>query len=447
MKIPKLLILLYSPLQKIDMDILIKGAKVITQNNNRDNFETDILIEKNKIVKVGKELSKKGVENVFSAKGKIIFPGLVNAHTHVAMGLLRSYGEGLPLHRWLTEKIWPAEEKMTKEDLYWGAQLGILEMIRSGTTCFGEMYISGIKRIADAVKDTGIRAVIGKGAYDGSEERSAEKEIKEQERTIHEIRGINSRVQASVAAHAPYSCSEELLVGAKELANKENLLFHMHVSETRKEVFELLEKVGMRPVEYLEKLGLVDNNSLFAHMGWITKREIEISAKNKLNVAHCPVSNLKLATGGISPVAELDESGANITYGTDGSASNNSLNLLETMKTALLFQSHKYWDPERYPQSKAWDSATINGAKALGINAGSICEGKLADLVFIDAKAANILPLHNDLRSIIYSINPSNITEVMIDGKFVMQDRQIVGIDEEKVLKKASDTAHELINR
>ncbi len=429
------------------MGILFKNARIITQNSKREMLQADILIEENKIAKIGKDLPREGVEEVQDGEGKIIFPGLINTHTHVAMGLLRGYGEGLPLHRWLTEKIWPAEKKMTRDDIYWGTQFGILEMIRSGTTCFGEMYMFGIKHMADAVIETGVRGVLAKGVYDVPEGRSVESEIKELKHKIDEVGDLNPRVQVAVAAHSPYACSEELLSSAKEVANKENLLFHMHVSETRKEVFELLDKVKMRPVDYLEKLGLVDENSLFAHMGWITKREIAISGKHKLNVAHCPVSNLKLATGGICPVAELDEAGANVTYGTDGAASNNSLNMLESMKSALLLQTHKYWNPERYPEAKAWDAATINGANAFGINAGSIEEGKLADLVIVDAKTANILPLHNDLRSIIYSVNPANITDVMVDGKFLLRNKEIVSVDEEKVLEKAADIAHDLVSR
>jgi len=430
------------------MSILIQNARIITQNKNRECIEGDILIEENKISKVGKNIPKKGVEVVISGVGKIIFPGLVNTHTHVAMGLLRGYGEGLPLHRWLNEKIWPAEKKMNNEDIYWGAQFGILEMIRSGTTAFGEMYMFGIKHMSDAVIETGIRGVLAKGVYDLPQSRSVESEIKELKHKIEQIKELNnSRVQMAVAAHSPYACSEELLVAAKEVANEEDLLFHIHVSETREEVFGLLDKVGMRPVEYLEKLGLADSRSLFAHMGWVTKKEIAICGKHKVNTANCPVSNLKLATGAISPVAELDEAGANVTLGTDGAASNNSLNMLETTKSALLMQTHKYWDPQRWSEEKAWDAATINGAKTFKLNSGSIEEGKLADLVIIDAKAANVLPLHKNLRSIIYSINPANITDVVIDGKFVMQNRKIISVDEEKVLEKAAEVAHKLIGR
>ncbi len=429
------------------MSILIKGARIITQNANREMLKGDILIEGNKIAAIGKELPKEEVEEVLEGKGKLVFPGLVNTHTHVAMGLLRGYGEGLPLHRWLEEKIWPAEKKMTSEDVYWGTMLGTIEMIKSGTTCFNEMYMFGIKHMADAVIETGMRAVLGKGVYDTPKGRDKESEMKELKHKVEEVNGMNSRVQVAVAAHSVYTCSEELLKDAKAFANEEGLQFHMHVSETREEVFNLLKEKKMRPVEYLDSIGLVDEKSVFAHLGWVTKREISLVGKAGATVANCPVSNLKLATGGICPVAEFFDAGANVTLATDGAASNNSLDMFETMKFSHLLQTHKYWDPQKVDMDRLWDAATINGAKGMGINAGSIEKGKLADFVFVDAKAVNLAPLHSDWRSIIYSINPGNVTDVIVDGKFVLKEGKITLVDEEKVLEKATEVAHDLVNR
>ncbi|MBD3398653.1 amidohydrolase family protein [Candidatus Micrarchaeota archaeon] len=429
------------------MDILIRGARIITQNANQEILEGDVLIEGNKIARIGKGLSGEGVGEVLEGKGKIIFPGLVNAHTHGAMGLLRGYGEGLPLHRWLEEKIWPAEKNLTTEDVYWGTVMGAIEMVRSGTTCFNEMYMFGIRHMADAVSEVGMRAVLGKGVYDKPDSRSVESEMKELREKVKEIKGKYPRVQIGVAAHSVYACSEELLREAKGFANQAGLLFHMHVSETRGEVFDLLREKNMRPVEYLDSIGLVDAGSVLAHMGWVTKREISIAGKNKASVVHCPVSNMKLATGGICPVSEFEDAGANIALGTDGAASNNSLDMVESMKYALLLQTHKYWDAERYPVEKAWDAATINGANALGLNAGSIEEGKLADLVFVDGKSVNLAPLHNDLRSIVYSLNPGNITDVMVDGEFVLRNGEIVLLDEQEAIENATEVAHDLVGR
>ncbi|MEM4272208.1 MAG: amidohydrolase family protein, partial [Candidatus Bilamarchaeaceae archaeon] len=288
---------------------------------------------------------------------------------------------------------------------------------------------------------------LGYGMMDKSEGREAEEELRKAKRTLRELGRANPRIKASISAHSAYMCSEELVVKAKELANEEGLLFQMHVSETREEVFNILSEKKMRPVQYLESLGVVDSLSLFSHMGWVTKKEIEIAGKGGANVAHCPVSSLKLGVGDIAPISEFMENGANVCLGTDGPASNNSLNMLESMKMGLLLQSHKYWDPSRFTVGQAWDCATLNGAKALGIHAGEISPGKLADLAIADAKAANLKPLPADLRLIAYSISPLNITDVIIDGKFVMREGHIEFVDEELVAEKAEDVAKEIMER
>jgi 5-methylthioadenosine/S-adenosylhomocysteine deaminase len=274
-----------------------------------------------------------------------------------------------------------------------------------------------------------------------------ETEMVKLEGMVEELAKTNPRIKAGVGAHSVYSCSEDLLRLAKEFASYRKLPFHIHVSETREEVFGCLRERKMRPVEYLESIGAADNNSIFAHVGWITKREIGIAGKYGVNCVHCPTSNLKLATGGICPVSELVGAGANVALGTDGPASNNSQDMIEAMKLSLLLQSHKYWDAQRMGAAEAWDMATRNGAAALGFDSGSIEEGKLADIVLVDAKAANMLPLHNDLRSIVYSMNPSNVTDVMIDGVFVLREGQITMVDEGLVLEKAADVAHDVVNR
>ena len=429
------------------MSILLEGAWIITQNENRETLRGDILIEDNQIVQVGEGISSEGIEERIDCSRKIIFPGLVNAHTHCAMGLLRGYGEGLPLKNWLAEKIWPAEAKLKPEDIYWGSLLGMIEMIRSGTTSFSDMYPDGMERMADAAGEIGMRAVLGYGMMDKPEGRNLEGELNRAKEMLGELGKANPRIKGSVSAHSLYMCSEELVKKGKELANENGMLFQMHVSETREEVFTLLSEKKMRPVQYLESLGVLDSLSLFSHMGWVTKKEIEIAGKNGVSVAHCPMSSLKLAVGDIAPISEFMEKGANVCLGTDGPASNNSLNMLESLKMSLLLQSHKYWDPTRFSVANAWDSATLNGAKALGIHSGEISEGKLADLVIVDALAANLKPLPADLRMIAYSINPSNITDMIIDGKFVMKEGKIEFVDEGMVLEKAEDVAHELLNR
>lgn len=415
------------------MSILIQNALLVTQNTDREIKQGDIFIENEKISSIGKNLKEKA-EIVIDAKSKIAMPGLVNTHTHVAMTLLRGVGEGLPLQQWLKEKIWPAEAKLTKEQVHQGALLGICEMLRSGITCFNEMYVTGLDEIATACEKVGIRVAIARGMFDLLPGRSIENEFKDAKNFVQKWKG-NKFIQPAVSCHAPCTCSKELLIKAKEFANKEKLKFHMHVSETRKEIFDCLNKTKKYPLEYLDNLGLLDENSIFAHASWVTKREISLAGKKKLNIATCPVSNLKLATGAICPVREYHAAGANVTIGTDSAASNNSLNMFESMKLASLLQKHRYWKADVLPAQAFLDFATINGAKALGINSGSLEPGKLADIVLLDGKMPNLNPKHDLVANLVYSAGPQNVTDSIINGKLIMQDRKILTIDEEKTLQ------------
>ncbi|HLC68956.1 MAG TPA: amidohydrolase [Candidatus Bilamarchaeaceae archaeon] len=421
------------------MSILIKSATVVTQNSNREILEGDILINGNKIEAIGKNLNIQDAkpETVLDASGKIAIPGLINAHTHVAMTALRGLGEDLPLQRWLKEKIWPAEKKLTAKDVYHGALLGIAELIRSGVTTFNDMYFIFPDEVAKATEKTGLRATLSHVMLDLPFKTSPEKESKKAQSFIGRWRD-KPLLTPSVSCHGIYTCSEELLIAAKELANREKLKFHIHVSETRKEIFDCLEKTKKYPLEYLDSLGLLDENTILAHASWVTKREIAIIGKKKATIVNCPISNLKLATGGICPVCEYYAQGANVCIGTDGAASNNSLNMFESIKLSSLLQKHHYWKADAVPTQAFLDFATINGAKALGINAGSIERGKLADIVLLDTKMPNMQPLHNVISNLVYAAGPQNVTDVMVNGKMLMQNRKILTVEEEEIAKHFS---------
>ncbi len=428
------------------MDILLKNAVIVTQNNAREIFNGDIFINGNKIERIGKDLNEK-VEEKMNCKGKLIFPGLINTHTHIVMTLFRGYAEGMQLHEWLAQKIWPAEAKLKSDDIYYGAMLGIAEMIQSGTTSFNEMYPFGLEKIAEAVKDGGIRASIGLGMLDKVPGHSTKDELKTNNAFIFSIKNNKSRVKASVCCHAPYTCSSELILKSKEYANKKNLQFHIHASETRKEVFDILKEKGKRPFEYLNSLKVLDEKTVLAHSVYVSKREIALAGKTKVNISHNPISNMKLAGGGVCPISEFARAGANVTLGTDGAASNNSLNMIETIKIATILQKNQYWDPRIISNQQILDFATINGARALGINAGSIAQGKLADLVIIDLNSPNMVPCHDAIANLIYAMNPSNISDVIVDGNFVMKERAIIAFDEEKILEKVSEVAKNVVSR
>jgi len=252
-------------------------------------------------------------------------------------------------------------------------------------------------------------------------------------------------LKVSMAPHAPYTSSEEQILKSKEYCKKEGLLFHMHVSETRKEVFDSLQEKGKRPIEYLHSLGVLDNDTVLAHGSWVTKRESILVGRAGATVIHNPVANLKLATGGICPLYEYLEAGANITLGTDGTASNNSHNMVETMKFAHLVQSHLYWDPLRVSIQNVWDFATINGAKATGFNSGSIEAGKEADIVLADLRSPNLSPLH-DARNLLFSFHPGNITDVIIAGKPILRHGKFTELDEQKIIEDAQKEAEDLVS-
>ncbi len=424
------------------MSILIKNGTILTQNPSRDILRADILIQEDKITQVNKGIKEKA-EFVIDASNKLVLPGLINTHTHSPMTLFRGYGEGLPLETWLEKKIWPAEKKMKEEDIYLGTMVGAAEMICSGTTTFNDMYLVTEKMI-DAIKEIGIRAVLSDAIFDALPRRSLKSELSRIKKSLELCNSKGGTlVRGALSCHSLYTCTEEGLTKVKELSKKEKVSFNIHISETRKELFDCLNTHKKRPFEYADSLGLLDSDSILAHAGWVSKREIALAGKKAVNIVHCPVSNLKLATGGIAPIIEFDQSGANITLGTDGAASNNSLNMLETMKMTALLQKHKYWDANILSPQRVLDYATINGAKALGINTGSIQKGKLADIILLDARAFNLLPHHDIISNIIYSSNPSNLTEVIINGKILLKERKLLNF-EESLLESFSKRARAL---
>ncbi|MBI4399565.1 amidohydrolase, partial [Candidatus Micrarchaeota archaeon] len=316
------------------MDILLKNAKLLTQNEKREILTADILIEGNTIKRIGKVTEK--AEIVLDCKNKLVTPGLINTHTHLAMTLLRGYADDMELNQWLTTKIWPIEAKITGNDIYHGTLLGAIELIKSGTTCFVDMYFNTGK-VAEAVDKIGIRANLSYGMIDLGKKEKREKELKETEAFIKKYNNTSDgRVTCSIGPHAIYTCSEDLLLKTTELSKKYNANIQIHLSETRKEVFDCLKEKGKRPVDYLNSIGFLSSKVIASHCVWLTKQEVKTLAKNNVKVAHDPVSNMKLASGGVTPVKEMLENNVVVSLGTDGASSNNSLNLLETMKVTCL---------------------------------------------------------------------------------------------------------------
>jgi 5-methylthioadenosine/S-adenosylhomocysteine deaminase len=408
--------------------------RILIKNVILKRRKADILIEEGKISKIGKNLNLRADEKIDVKGEKAIIPGLINCHTHSAMILFRGIAEDLPLKDWLEKEIWPREQKLTEDDVYWGTKLAILEMIKSGTTTFNEMYWFEEAQI-QAIKEMGIRAKIGLVMLDFLPIGSKEKVEKLYLKFSHSAtRSLDHLITFSIAPHAIYTVSKENLIWAKNFAKRHKLLIHMHLSETEKEVKDCLKKYKMRPVEFLEKIGFLNKNCVFAHCVWLDDKEIEILEKRGCSLVYNPTSNMKLASG-VFPWKKIKKRKINVCLGTDGPASNNSLNLFSEMKIGAILQKMENKDPTIISAKEIFQMATKNGAKALRINAGEIKVGKLADLVLIDLNKIEMFPNYDLISNLVYSDAKNCISEVICNGKILMREGKIEG--EEKILKIA----------
>ena len=431
------------------MSILIKNATILTQNKKREKVKGNIYIEDNNIVQISKKPISLDADYVLEGKKKLVLPGFINTHTHVPMTLLRGYGDDMVLNKWLEERIWPVEAKLDNKSVEIGTKLGLLEMIASGTTTFLDMYFfeDTIGKVAEKV---GMRTFLGFALIDsGTPEYSSEKLISKCEQFIRrwKNRDINI-IQPLIAPHSTYTCNPETLEKSLELADKYNVLLHSHCSETRDEVYTVQKKYGLRPVELLKKYGLLCDKMVLAHCGWITKNEIADIKRGGVKISHCPVSNMKIATGGYAPVPEMLDSNVVVGLGTDGAASNNTLDMFDTMKFCALLHKQHRWDPQILPAQTVFDLATIGGARCLNIqeNVGSIEEGKNADIIMIDLNKPHLTPSHDFVSHLIYAATGSDVCTTIVDGKPLMIDNNFLTVDYQKTLEDAEKYAMELTN-
>ena len=428
------------------MSILVKGGLVVTQNWKREVLKGDVLIENGKIASVGH--AKARPDEVVDASGCIVMPGLINCHTHVAMSLMRSIADDVKLDKFL-DKTFAIDAKRTPEDVAVGATLGCLEMARSGTTTFVDMYYSE-DAIAKSVEEVGLRGYLGWTVLDEKFTTQKGKPIKNCEDFIRSHKG-RPLIKPLVALQGVYVCSDETLMEGKELAAKEKTFCHYHLSETRLEVYEFQKLKGKRPVEHLAEIGFLSKGDLAAHSVWLTINEVRALARAEVNVAHCPTSNMKLASGGIAPLPEMFHEGVNVSLGTDGCSSNNTLDMFLEMKFASLMHKAHRWDAAVLPAQKCLDMATVDAAKCIGADKelGSIEPGKKADLIILDCAVPSMVPTRPDnvVANLVYASPSHAVRDSIIDGKFVLRDRKIVNLDEMKFLEKADVAADQLLAR
>ena len=409
-----------------------------------------VAVSEGRIVGVGRveSMPTYSAEEVIDARGMAALPGLINAHTHVPMTVLRGIAQDKPLKEWLQE-IWEFEAKMGREEVLAGARLGVLEMMLSGTTTFADMYFHE-DAVAQAVLEAGIRAVLSYGMIDMRDwvrdETKTEEELKGAERFFSEWHmAEEGRIRVSLGPHATYTCSAELLKRSAEAARSRGLILHTHLSETREEVEEVRRRIGLSPPEYLEELGVLDSNVLAAHGVWLEEGEIDVLARRGASVVHCPASNLKLASG-IAPVPEMLRRGVNVALGTDGPASNDTLDMFREMRLAAILHRGASLDPTAL---KAWDvlrMATINGAKALGLESevGSLEVGKRADLILVDLRRPHLATSKDIVSSLVFSASGADVDTVIVDGRVVVRRGEPTTLDRQEVVARAVEAAQRL---
>jgi 5-methylthioadenosine/S-adenosylhomocysteine deaminase len=413
--------------------------RILIKNVQLNQRPVDIFIDGKYIKRIGEGLLDEA-DKVINGTMKAVIPGFINAHGHAAMTLFRGFGDDTPLEQWLVEKIWPYEKILTDEDVYWGVKLACLEMIKTGTTCFNDMYMR-FPAVLRAVEAMGLRAVLGSSIFDYFKDDIAAKYRRESEQAL--LISRSDRISLSVAPHAIYTVSASTLQWVRDFAEANDLLIHLHLAETQTEYADSVKNFGLSPVRYLHRLKLVSPRLVLAHCLYVDDEEIKLLADHGVKVVHNPNSNLKLGSGHVFKYAEMKAAGIMMGIGTDGAASSNNLDLLEAAKIASLLQKGWRNDPTIMPAGETLRCITENGAEILRLNAGKIEPGRLADLCLVDLKTPAFTPNFNFISNLVYAASSGYCIDTLIcDGKILMENRYVEG--EEEILEQAAKTARKL---
>lgn len=421
------------------MGIVLKDILAILPGPERDEVrKTSIYIEKDRIVSVGEAPAGFAADRVIDGEDRLVIPGLINCHTHSYMAFMRNVADDLSFMDWLFGTIDPIEQKMTDEDTYWGACLAIIEMMKSGTTCFNDMQMN-IHQTTRAVKESGMRAVISRGLVGSGDDEAGAMRLRQAYEERDAAKDCD-RLGFMLGPHAPYTCDDGFMRIVSEEAKKNHMRIHVHLSESVSEIQQIQEKYGCTPIEMAQQNGLFDVPAIAAHCVQATDRDLDILKEKGVSVVTNPASNMKLGNG-FAPVAAMLEKGINVCLGTDGAASNNSLNLFHELSLLTLIHKGVNKTPQCVSAREGFRIATINGARALGLEReiGSIEAGKKADLAILNLNTPSLTPRNNLIAGLSYSANGSEVETVIIDGKITMEDRKILTIDEELVYKKINE--------
>ena len=397
------------------------------------SFPVDIRFEEERIAAISDTaIVPKSGDVTVDGGGKLVAPGFMNAHTHLAMVLFRGLADDVPLQVWLEKHVWPIEAKLRPEDVYWCALLAVAEGIRGGTTAFADMYFH-TDDVARALEESGARALLSYGIIAPSMDEKGRAEIDAATGVVDRWDGAaDGRIRTAISPHTVYTCGEDVWRAAIDVASKFDVPIHTHVAETRKEVEAWRAKTGAGPVSYLEEMGAFCVPMLAAHCVHVDRAEIGILAGHDVTVAHCPKSNAKLGSG-IAPIAAMREAGIPVAIGTDGAASNNRLDMVEEMRAAWILQRAQNEDPMDPSAEDVFRMATDAGRHAFGLESEGLVVGAKADLILIDREPLHSIPRHDPLATLVFAANALDVTDVLVDGRWLMRNRELRTIDVERV--------------
>ena len=426
------------------MRTLITNAYVLDMVGDIPNIDKkEILINDNIIEKIDKDIDKNiEIDEKINAKNMLVMPGLINTHTHLAMSIFRGYKTDRKLMDWLEDAIFPVEDKLKPEDIYWNSYLSCLEMIKSGSTTCNDMYF-GMNKTVEAIRDTGLRAVVAWCIKDDSIKDKVE-QTREYAKMYNNDE--NGKIKIYVSADAPHTCNPDTIKLCVDLAKELNTGLHIHLAETIDEETKIKSRYNKRSTEYLNDLEVFDVPVVLAHGIYVSDSDIEILKKIKGGISHNPISNCKLSSG-ICDVVKLRKNGINIGLGTDGIGSTTTMDMFEEMKTAAYLQKVNTMEPSSIAAYDILKMATIEGAKVLGLEneIGSLEPGKKADMIFIKTDKLHMCPANDVCANLVYSSNGADVESVMIDGKIIMQNRKMINLDEKEVMRQVKKIAKRLL--
>jgi 5-methylthioadenosine/S-adenosylhomocysteine deaminase len=425
----------------------IAGGRVLRPDLTVERVDVVVDRDDGTIAAVGDADDVPAADETLDAENSLVIPGLVNAHTHVAMTLLRGYADDKELDAWLREDIWPVEAALTAEDVRAGAELGLVEMIRSGTTAFADMYFH-VPEIAAAVEDAGLRARLGHGVVTvGKDEADAREDLDTGIEVAREFDGgADGRIRTAFMPHSLTTVGEEYLREYVAEARAAGVPIHYHANETEDEVEPIVDERGERPLEYARDLDMTGGSDFVAHGVHVDGAEIELLAETGTGVVHCPGSNMKLASG-MAPVQRLLDAGVAVGLGTDGAASNNDLDVFDEMRDAAMVGKLATGDASAVPAEHVVEMATAGGADLLGFDGGRIEPGANADLAVVDIDAAHLTPRHDLVSHLVYAARGSDVRHAVCDGDVLMRDGEVLTLDADAVRARAEKRATAVVDR